>query len=187
MRRTITLDGKSMAYTMRKSKRAKRVSITVHCDGAIVLTTPAHLPERFATNFLKNKCSWLSSKLSYFRRFGGARPVRRRRREYRIHKERARQLALERLAHFNQHYGLRFARVSIRDQKTRWGSCSQKGTLSFNYRLALLPQHLADYVIVHELCHLAHFDHSKAFWHKVAEAIPEYAARKRQLRAMPLR
>ena len=175
-----------MAYTMRKSKRARRLSITVHCDGAIVLTMPAYLPERFAAHFLRSKCSWLFRKLSYFRRFGGARPAPRRKHEYHIYKERARELVLSRLAHFNQQYGLAFARITIRDQKTRWGSCSQKGTLSFNYRLALLPPALADYVIVHELCHLAHLDHSQAFWKKVAEAIPEYAALKRQLRTVPL-
>ena len=101
---------------------------------------------------------------------------------YRQHKEAARALVRERLAHFNQHYGHLIRKIAIRDQRTRWGSCSRAGNLNFNYRLALLPPHLADYVIVHELCHLRAFDHSPAFWDLVAIAIPDYAARKLELR-----
>jgi predicted metal-dependent hydrolase len=96
-------------------------------------------------------------------------------------------LAQERLKYFNEFYGFRYQRVTIRDQKTRWGSCSQKGNLNFNYRIALLPPHLTDYIIVHELSHLAQMNHSKKFWELVAKTIPDYAARKNQLRSFPLR
>ena len=187
MVRTITLEKQKVRYTLRKSKRAQRMSLTVHCDGAVILTTPFRMPERCAVRFLREKRDWLFKKLSYFRRFGSVRPQRLPRGAYLAHKEAARRLVQERLAHFNAHYRFSYNRITIRDQKTRWGSCSQRGTLSFNYRLALLPPHLADYVVVHELCHLAHFNHSASFWQLVAQMCPAYRACRKELRAVPLR
>ncbi len=97
-------------------------------------------------------------------------------------KKAARALAHARLAHFNQFYGFTYQKVFIRNQKTRWGACSAKGNLGFNYRITYLPPQLADYVIVHELCHLGQFNHSPAFWQLVAHVIPDYKAQRRELR-----
>jgi predicted metal-dependent hydrolase len=94
----------------------------------------------------------------------------------------ARALAHARLAHYNQHYGFSYAKVFIRNQKTRWGACSSRGNLGFNYRIAYLPEHLADYIIVHELCHLGQFNHSPAFWELVAKTIPNHKALRHELR-----
>ena len=96
--------------------------------------------------------------------------------------ERARALAHARLEHFNRFYGFTYERVFIRSQKTRWGACSAKGNLGFNFRIAYLPAYLADYVIVHELCHLEQFNHSPAFWELVARTIPDHKARRTELR-----
>jgi len=101
---------------------------------------------------------------------------------YLEHKETARELVLARLVHFNQFYGLAWKRVAIRNQKSRWGSCSQKGNLNFNYRLLFLPQELQDYIIVHELCHLKELHHRESFWALVAEQLPNYLALKNSLR-----
>lgn len=97
-------------------------------------------------------------------------------------KHRAKRLVRARLSHFNQVYGFSWKRVSIRDQRSRWGSCSSNGTLCFNWRLIVLPEPLADYVIVHELCHLKHLNHSRAFWHLVERAIPDHHHHRRALR-----
>lgn len=93
---------------------------------------------------------------------------------YKENKIIARSLVNERLRHFNKHYNFTYGRVSIRNQKSRWGSCSSKGNLNFNYKIALLPSHLADYVIVHELCHRGQFNHSQKFWDLVGETLPNY-------------
>lgn len=107
---------------------------------------------------------------------------RRSRRDYAKYKEVARALVQGRLADFNQVYGFTWGRVAIRNQKSRWGSCSKKGNLNFSYRIALLPRELADYVIVHELCHLGEFNHSPRFWALVARACPDHRALRARLR-----
>ena len=103
---------------------------------------------------------------------------------FEAHKERARILVHERLVYWNQFYKLSFNRVAIRNQGTRWGSCSTKGNLNFNYRLALLPLELVDYVVVHELCHLKHFNHGADFWNHVGHTIPDYKERVQALQAI---
>lgn len=103
---------------------------------------------------------------------------------YQDHKEMAREIISERLIHFSQFYDFTYKRVSIRNQKTCWGSCSEHGNLNFNYRVIFLPKALMDYVIVHELCHLKELNHSKRFWRHVEKAIPDYKDKKLHLRKM---
>jgi len=93
--------------------------------------------------------------------------------EYKLLAPHARLLVHERLKYFNEHYRLHYKKVFIRNTRTRWGTCSALGNLSFNYRIVKLPQELQDYIVVHELCHLAHLNHSKDFWAKVSEAMPD--------------
>ena len=104
------------------------------------------------------------------------------RKHYLQHKETARTLVLQKLEQFNQHYALMWGKVAIRNQKTRWGSCSKNGNLNFHYRIAFLPEPLQDYIIVHELCHLKMFDHSQDFWALVAEKVSNHRACRQDLR-----
>lgn len=99
-----------------------------------------------------------------------------------ILKQQALTLVLQRVAHFNAYYNFTYNKVSIRNQKTRWGSCSTRGNLSFNVKILLLSPEMQDYLVVHELCHLKEFNHSKQFWSLVEEQIPEYQTIRQKMR-----
>lgn len=87
-----------------------------------------------------------------------------------------------RVAYYHTLTGGVYTSITIRDQKSRWGSCSSRGTLSFNYRLMFAPLKVLDYVVVHELCHLTHMDHSRNFWNMVERIMPDYRIYKQWLR-----
>ena len=80
----------------------------------------------------------------------------------------------ERVEFYHRLTGGSYSSITIRDQKSRWGSCSSRGTLSCNYRLIFAPSRILDYVVVHELCHLTYMNHSKDFWNMVAGILPDY-------------
>jgi predicted metal-dependent hydrolase len=98
------------------------------------------------------------------------------------YRRQAQTIVTERLALWNQRYGFTYHRVTIKEQKTRWGSCSRQGNLNFNWRLLLAPLDILDYVLIHELSHLKEQNHSPRFWAVVALACPEYRARRHWLR-----
>ncbi|MGI5841594.1 MAG: M48 family metallopeptidase, partial [Patescibacteria group bacterium] len=85
------------------------------------------------------------------------------------------------IKHFNKNYGFKFGKITIKAQKTKWGSCSKKGNLNFNFKIMVLPKDIRDYIIVHELCHIKEQNHSNKFWNLVAMTIPDYLSIKKQL------
>lgn len=109
------------------------------------------------------------------------------RKEYLLHKEAARKVVHTKLKAFNAHYKHVYGNVAVRNQKSRWGSCSKAGNLNFNYRIVFLPPHVQDYLVVHELCHLQEFNHSTKFWQLVAETVPNYRSYKKELTQMSVR
>jgi predicted metal-dependent hydrolase len=173
-------------YNTRSNIHTRRLSITVHPDGRVIVSAPRWAGQSAIDRFVASKSAWIERALDRFRPFRPivSRPRRNRRAErarYESHREAARRLAHERLAHWNQFYGFRIGRIVIRDQRTRWGSASARGHLNFNYRIALLSQRLSDYIIVHELCHLGQMNHSRAFWDLVSQTIPDWKERRAEL------
>ena len=108
--------------------------------------------------------------------------MRKNKKEYEKYKAQAFELATRRIEYFNAFYNFKYNGITIRDQKTRWGSCSTKGNINFNYKIVLLPPKLADYIIVHELCHLGQFNHSQKFWDLLAKIFPDHQALRVQLK-----
>lgn len=92
----------------------------------------------------------------------------------------------KRVRHYCEIMGVTVGYVTVKNQKTRWGSCSAKGNVNFNYQLAFLPDELLDYVVIHELAHRRHMDHSEAFWAEVEKYCPDYLERRKQLKEYSL-
>ncbi len=171
-----------MDYTLRISRRARRVRLAVYSDGRVVVISPRRLSEQIVRRFVVQKRQWIIDKQEYFKKNPQLLASRGTTQDFATYKEAARALAHERINYFNQIYNFKVGRISIRNQRTRWGSCSRQGNLNFNYKIARLPLSLADYIIVHELCHLKEFNHSPKFWNLMAKTIPDYAARRRELK-----
>lgn len=183
MERKIILHHREIKYRLKKSPRARRMRIAVYSGAGVVVTLPAGMKESLAAKFLSAKAAWLLDKISYFKKNGQQIFIRGGSGDYQKNKQAAMKLAAERVNYFNRIYQLKFNKITVKRQKTRWGSCSKKGNLNFNYKILFLPAAAADYIIVHELCHLKEFNHSKKFWDLVAAAAPDYLKLRKELRA----
>ena len=98
------------------------------------------------------------------------------------YRQQAKQWIVERVKHLAELHQLHYEKVKITSARTRWGSCSPKNTLNFSWRLMLTPPEMIEYVIIHELAHTVHHNHSKRFWKLVEKLLPDYKARRKQLR-----
>lgn len=216
---TVRLQGVPVAYTVRRSARAKHMRITISAHSGVVVTLPARL-RRYVNpdDFLREKQEWVLRHLERANmetpraELGEGSRIHFRGHEYAVTiLRREIPLPLCRIAGHDllvilpngfdgnlkevvrnwirgeasevirqeaerqaEAIGVCYKRIIIRDQKTKWGSCSRKGNLSFNWRLVLFPDEILRYVIIHELCHLVHFNHSDRFWEMVEQYDPRF-------------
>ena len=132
--------------------------------------------------FLQSRSRWFLSALAKARLNPSIFSRHHSGKELALYKRQARKLVEDRLEYFNQYYNFEFKQIAIRNQSTRWGSCSSAKNLNFNYRICLLPGELADYIIVHELCHLSEMNHSVKFWRLVERTIPGHKKLRKELK-----
>ena len=175
-----------LPYTLIRSSR-KSCSISINPDGQITVRVPLHISEKEINHLLIDKRLWIITKYLEVQEHQKNRPVSDLTDVQRAALERryiaaAKNYFPKRVAYFVQFTGGSYSRITIRDQKTRWGSCSAKGTLSFNWRLMLAPPAILDYVVVHELCHLTYMNHSTSFWKKVESVYPDYRTARKWLK-----
>lgn len=221
---TIVLQGEPVAYSLRESRRAKRVIITLSPERGLEVVYPAGQRHPPPEDVLRNNADWIISSLrrseavpGFSRRYAAGEQFLVRGQPYALAlrdsqepgmasaflredelevclpalpndsiAEVTRQVVIgfyRRLAHvylpgrldeLAAEHGFRYNRLRIKHQKTRWGSCSAKRNINLNLRLMMAADEAIDYVILHELCHLRHFNHSPAFWHLVEKCCPEY-------------
>lgn len=186
MDKIIKLDDQLVSYTLKISPRAKRLRLVIYANGDLVVIKPVHLSFSLVEQFLQVKAEWILKKINHFKSAGTNPLSRLTRRDYLLNRETSRKLIIERLDHLNQFYHFKFKSVAVRNQKTRWGSCSRRGSLNFNWRLLYLTPAVRDYVIVHELCHLKEFNHSKRFWKLVALTTAEHKRLREELKNGPM-
>ena len=155
-----------ISYNLIKSAR-KTIAIQIAADGSVTVRVPKQCSKAAAEKFVEEKRDKLPEWTQE---------------EYRYHRMLADQILRERTEYFARQMGVSFGRVTIRDPKTRWGSCSAKGNLNFSWRLILAPPEVLDYVVVHELAHRREMNHSERFWKQVELVLPDYLQRKAWLK-----
>ena len=177
----LELGGKLINYNIKNSKRAKHVRIAILSECDVLLTVPYR--KRFINieKIFKSKQDWILTNLSKYS--GDCTFLKGGSVHYKKHKKLALELVENKIGAYVGSYNVQIGRICIRNQKTRWGSCSSKGNLNFNYKLLFIPEHLVDYIIVHELCHLLEMNHSPRFWTLVGRAIPDYKDCRKELRS----
>lgn len=174
-----------MEYELIRSKR-KTLAVQIKPDGSVIVRAPLRYPQREIDRFLREKADWIRihrEKMLERQAQHEAYPVAPLTdAQLRDLKKRAAIAISEQAAHFAPLVGVTYGRISIRSQKTRWGSCSLQGNLNFNCLLLLTPPEVLDYVVVHELCHRKYMNHSSLFWAEVERVIPDYKSRRKWLR-----
>ena len=163
-----------MEYRLERSRR-KTISLQVTEEGVLV-KAPTWAPKAEIDVFVYSKQAWISKRLKQLeeseRELAGKKELS----DAQIKElaKRAKEVIPERVEYYARMIGVTYGRITIRNQKTRWGSCSAQGNLNFNCLLMRAPAKVLDSVIVHELCHRKHMDHSKEFYAEVHKAFPEY-------------
>src|SRR5581483_4993521 len=130
MEKEIQTQNQTIPYQIKVSHRARRMRINIASDTAVTVTLPWGMGESAAERFVRSKLDWIIKGVNYFRNHKPVMVFKSGRREYLKHKQAARVLAKSKLEYWNQFYNLSYKRISIRNAKTRWGSCSKKGNLN---------------------------------------------------------
>ena len=176
-----------ISYEIIYSKR-KSVAIQIRPDGQVIVRAPYGCPRSFINSFIHQKADWIVKH--------SAENKQRYEKQVQLKKDRltlsdaqrkryietARSIFTQKAAYYARLIGVTYGRISIREQKTRWGSCSTKGNLNFNWKLVLMPPEILDYVVVHELAHRIQMNHSAAFWAEVGKILPDYKERRQWLK-----
>ena len=158
----------------------KTMSLEITAAGDVVVRCPRRMPLREIARFVEEKRPWLERHLEKLARQPRL-PVLTPEELRALAKQAARDLP-ERTAYFARLLNMTYGRITIRSQRTRWGSCSAAGNLNFNCLLMLTPGEIRDYVVVHELCHRKELNHSARFWNLVEEVLPDYRTRRQWLK-----
>ena len=164
-----------MQFQIIQSSR-KTISIQITKDAQIIVRAPRSMSKAEIQSFVESKSEWIEKHRKEVEQRLATRNT-----QEAISSEQVKELAEQaveyiptRVAYYAEIIGVTYGRITIRNQRTRWGSCSGKGNLNFNCLLMLMPKEIIDYVIVHELCHRKEMNHSIAFWKEVEKVLPDY-------------
>lgn len=157
--------------------RSERKTLSIQLKhGEIIARAPLRMKDKEIYNFIESKKSWIEKNLAKIdarqKIVDDAEPFTEK--EIKALAEKAKVIISERVRYYAPKIGVTYNRITIRCQRTRWGSCSSKGNLNFNCLLALFPIEVIDSVVVHELCHRKHMNHSPQFYSEIEKVFPEY-------------
>jgi predicted metal-dependent hydrolase len=162
----------------------KTMCIEITRDLRVIVRAPINMPTYRIKAFVRDKADWIDEKLMEM-------TVRQRNQEKKpllsdaeikeLH-DKAVVILSKKTEYYARIIGVDYGRITIRHQKTRWGSCSAKGNINYNCMLMLAPDEIQDYVVVHELCHRLEMNHSPRFWAEVEKVLPDYKQRRKWLK-----
>lgn len=166
-----------------KSSR-KTLSLEIRPDCSIIVRAPWKTSDTQIRKFVEQHDAWIERHLELMKeKRSQTRTVDKlTKEEIKELANKAMQVIPPKVQKYAMEMGVHYGRITIRNQHTRWGSCSSKGNLNFNCLLMLCPDEVVDYVVVHELCHRIEMNHSKKFWALVAQTMPDYKIKKQWLK-----
>lgn len=164
----------------------KSIELNICRDGHIRVRAPFSITDAEIEHVLKEKSNWIEKhRKQMAERQQREREMRGQRlsvQDIQALADQAMKVIPEKVRYFAGRIGVDYGRITIRNQKTRWGSCSGKGNLNFNCLLMLTPEDVQDYVVIHELCHRKEMNHSPKFWAEVAKFMPDYKQKRKWLK-----
>ncbi len=173
------MEESGITYSVIRSSR-RTIAIQIGADGKVYVRCPRRMAEAAIRAFVASKSDWIEKHVAkqtaalHLPVFSDA--------QMQCFVKQAKEIIPARVAYFAPLVGVTYGAITIRSQRTRWGSCSSKGSLNFNCLLMATPPEVLDYVVVHELCHRREMNHSKRFWAEVARILPDYQTRKKWLK-----
>lgn len=173
-----------MQIELRRSKRRKTILTEIKPDGRVILHVPYAMTRTAIQRLLEEQKDWIREHLEEQerkKRLSGGLP-KLKREELQALADRAAEELPVLTAAYAEKIGVSYGRITIRNQRTRWGSCSAKGNLNYNCLLMLAPKTVQEYVVVHELCHRKEMNHSARFWAEVEKILPDYRERRTWLK-----
>lgn len=169
--------------SVKRSSR-KSIGLEVRATGEVFARIPSRLSDKKIKEFIESHKTWILQKVAFMEQKIDSK------KELRVpfwedltgrEREKIKEKISSRVQYYSEKMQVEYERITIRNQKTRWGSCSSKGNLNFNYRLFYLPEELLDYVVIHELAHRRYMNHSMQFWKEVAAYCPSYGRYRKKL------
>ena len=177
-----------MKYEIQVIRSNRRtIGLEITPDMQVIVRAPYGVPERTLRRFVEERADWIETHLTKM----AARKIKQQNHpqipkltetELRMLANQAKEVIPNRVQYYAPIVGVNYGRITIRNQRTRWGSCSGKGNLNFNCLLMLTPPQVVDYVVVHELCHRLEMNHSPRFWAQVERVYPNYRQAKKWLK-----
>ena len=166
-----------------KSKR-KSISIEVNSEAEVIIRAPKWMSNREMAEFVEKHQAFIDKNIARMKKrkemLAGIQKITDTELEELVAE--AKRVIPQRVEHYASIIGVDYHRITVRNQRTRWGSCSSKGNLNFNIALMMVPANILDYVVVHELCHRLEMNHSAKFWEQVGKAYPEYLSCRKWLK-----
>ena len=164
-----------MEYDLKIIKsRRKSVGIEIKPDLTVIVRAPLFLSDNAIKKLVLEKESWINRKLQQIKQKPSL-PLFSQKKIESL-REKTRVIVTQKAEHFAKILNVNFNRISVKKQRSVWGSCSAKRNINFNLLLCLCPDNVIDYIVVHELCHLKELNHSKKFWNEVEKVLPDYEA-----------